>query len=112
MGRTKFNGRKGFGTRSSELGVIERAVELNGCARIILERETRVAPFAITCGISGWMVHKRFFGTEQEAEEEFATMNADLARIVGMVPLQSDPHANLKSQSLSQAITEFMRRYP
>lgn len=112
MGRTKFIGRKSFGTRGSERGVIERAVELNGCARITLERETRVAPFAITCGISGWMVHKRFFGTEQEAAAEFDTMNADLARIVVMVPAQSDPQANVKSQTLSHAIIAFMRRYP
>lgn len=112
MGRTKFNGRDSIGTRRSEDGVVERGVELNGGAHITLERETRVAPFAITCGIHGWMVHRRFFGTEEEAEAEFDTMNADLARLVGMVPSQSDPQVNAKAQTVARAIMDFMRRYP
>jgi len=112
MGRTKFIGKKGGATRRSDDGVVERGVELNGGARITLERGTRVAPFSITCGIDGWMVHRRFFGTEQEAEAEFDTMNADLARLVGMVPLQSDPQINAKAQTVARAIMDFMRRYP
>ena len=33
-------------------------------ARITLERDCRVAPFAITCGIYGWMMHTRFFSSQ------------------------------------------------
>ena len=108
---TKLDGRTSAEARRSEDGVIERDVELRG-AHITLERETRVAPYAITCGIHGWMVHRRFFGTEEEAEAEFDTMNADLERLAGMVPAQSDPQVNAKAQTVARAIMDFMRRYP
>ena len=42
---------------ASEGGVILRELEHPDGARIALERGGAVSPFAITCGIYGWMVH-------------------------------------------------------
>ena len=41
-----------------------------------LEQEVAAftAPFAITCGIYGWMVHTRFFDAEPEASSAFEEM--------------------------------------
>jgi hypothetical protein len=48
-----------LGQAGSEEGTILRDEEHPLGARISLERDCRVAPFAITCGIYGWMLHTR-----------------------------------------------------
>jgi len=48
-------------------------------ARISLERDCRAAPFAITCGIYGWMLHTRFFSSKFEAETQYEAMKSALA---------------------------------
>jgi hypothetical protein len=56
-----------IGQEGSEDGTITRDEEedLRG-ARI-----TPTAPFAITCGVSGWMVHTRFFSIEADVIVQF-----------------------------------------
>jgi hypothetical protein len=48
-----------LGQTGSEEGTIVRDQEHPLGARISLERDCRVAPFAITFGIYGWMLHTR-----------------------------------------------------
>jgi hypothetical protein len=48
-----------IGQKGSEEGIIPRDEEHPQEARIHLERDTRNAPFAITCGIYGCMMHTR-----------------------------------------------------
>ena len=55
------------GQEGSEDGVILRDEEHPCEARITLERRVTAAPFAITCGIYGCMLHTRFFSIESEA---------------------------------------------
>ena len=50
-----------IGQAGSEGGVIVRDDEHPWGARITLERDGGFAPFALTCGIYGWMVHTRWF---------------------------------------------------
>lgn len=61
---TPFVSGASLNTPGSEDGTIVRDEECDGFSRITLERETPHVPFAITCGIYGWMVHTRFFGAE------------------------------------------------
>lgn len=63
-----------LGTKGSEDGVILRDEEHTRGARITLERETKSAPFAITCGIYGSMFHTTFVGTEVEAVAKYDEM--------------------------------------
>ena len=51
-------------------------------ARISLERDCRTAPFAITCGIYGWMLHTRFFSSKFEAETQYEAMKSALAMLL------------------------------
>jgi len=53
-----------IGQTGSESGRIMRDEQHSRGARITLERDTRAAPFAITCGAYGWMVHACFFIAE------------------------------------------------
>ena len=52
-----------LGQIGSEEGIIVHDEEHSLGARISLERDTIVAPFAITCGIYGWMLHTRYFSS-------------------------------------------------
>jgi len=54
--------------RGSEGGVIVRDEEHALGARITLETGCGIAPYAITCGIYGWMMHTCFL--EELADDE------------------------------------------
>jgi hypothetical protein len=68
-----------LGKRGSEEGTMVRDEEYSLGARISLERDCRAAPFAITCGIHGWMLHTRFFSSKFEAETQYEAMKSALA---------------------------------
>jgi hypothetical protein len=71
-----------LGSQGSEAGLILLDEEYDQAARITLERATRVAPFAITCGVYGCLLHTRYFGSEDEARSEYAAMKGVLQEIV------------------------------
>jgi hypothetical protein len=93
-----------IGTSGSEHGVILRDEEYNGGARITLERDG-YTPFAINCGIYGWMVHTCFFKTEEAAQATYEEIKAELAHIVDMIPLNADPDVERKLPLISEEIT-------
>ena len=80
-------------------------------ARITLERETRV-PFAITCGVYGWMLHTRFFGSEAEALADYGLMQDGLSLIVDLIPFADDPDVDAKRRALIEAMNDFVSRFP
>ena len=72
-----------------------------------LERNADIAPCVITCGIYGWMVHTRFFGTEDEGIVEYDKMKASLSRIVEQL---SD--AKHDEGRAIEAMEAFVETYP
>ncbi len=112
MGWYAFDHGNSIGQQGSEDGIIVRDEEHSDGARITLERDGRTAPFAITCGIYGWMVHTRFFDTEFKAQGEFEIMEVELARILVTIPLAADPDVDAKSQVVAQSISKFVERFP
>ncbi|MGO9774000.1 MAG: hypothetical protein ACLPSW_31505 [Roseiarcus sp.] len=107
-----FDDGRTIGEHGSEQGVILRDDEHDDGARITLERDGRIAPFAITCGVYGWMLHTRFFSHEAEADRAFEEMRAALGRIVDALPRVGDPDARNKSHAASVAMAVFAERYP
>jgi len=107
-----FDSGQSIGQAGSESGRIIRDEEHSDGARITLERDAMAAPFAITCGIYGWMVHTRFFGTEAEAHSELEEMKSELARVLGTIPLTSDPEVDSKSHAVVESISAFVERFP
>jgi len=106
MSWNAFDNGKTIGQRGSESGRIIRDEEHTDGARITLERDGQTAPFAITCGIYGWMVHTRFFGAESEAQSAFESMRSELTRILSTIPLTADPEV------VSKSISDFVERFP
>ena len=56
-----------IGEIGSESGKIIYDVENVNGARITIEKETDIAPFAVTLGVYGIMFHTDFYSTESEA---------------------------------------------
>ena len=97
-----------LGEIGSERGKIIRDEEHAHGARITLERNTSIAPFTITCGVYGWMVHTRYFETDVEAVAEYDKMKASLSEIVERF---SDPNCDDRG-STEKAIQGFVEMFP
>lgn len=107
-----FDGGDSIGKLGSENGIIVRDGEHIDGARITLERDGVVAPYSITCGIYGWMLHTRFFSNQNEAQQEFDRMQVSLDEILRKIPRRDDPDADAKMEAAKQAISDFVEQYP
>lgn len=105
-----YEGGDTIGQPGSEGGVILEDEEYRSGARITLERSAPGAPFAITCGVYGLLVHTRFFSQENEARRELAEMKIELEK---MVDLSFDP-ANKEQidHILMEAASRFVDDFP
>lgn len=101
-----------IGQHGSENGEIIRDEELVEGARISLERNGTIAPYAVTCGIYGWMAHTRFFGSDREAEEQVDRMKTAIEGIVKAIPYSGDPDVEVKRARLVTLIEEFVEAFP
>jgi hypothetical protein len=111
MGWFQFDDGSSIGQYGSEGGVIVLDEENKSGARITLERNGATAPFAITCGIYGWMVHTHFLENEERARQAFENMKIDLAGILDLVPASEDPDLRAKPGAVFQAIAGFVEKY-
>ncbi|MGA2205850.1 MAG: hypothetical protein ABSG10_03875 [Terracidiphilus sp.] len=99
-----------LGQPGSEQGIILRDEEHVLGARITLERAASVAPFAITCGIYGWMLHTRFFATEGKASAQYELMKDALSAFLETAEHTAAIDGGRKV--LMDGIDEFIGNYP
>ncbi len=97
-----------LGQGGSEGGVVIRDEEHSLEARITLERETGSAPFAITCGIYGCMLHTRFFSLEDEACSQYDMMKAALSALLATEE-EGGPEG---CRSFLDGVAVFVETYP
>ena len=97
-----------LGQKGSEDGVIVRDEEHPQEARITLERDTKAAPFAITCGIYGCMLHTRFFGSESKASSQYEEMKAALSVLL-LTEEEGGPDG---CHSFLDGVAQFVEKYP
>jgi hypothetical protein len=109
---TPFEDGASIGQAGTEGGVILRDDEHPWGARITLERSADVVPFAITCGIYGWMMHTCWLPTLHQADVEFAQMRDAISAILEMIPLSGDPLADEKMRAVGAAMDRFTLRFP
>ena len=100
-----------IGQAGSECGVIVFDDEHELGARITLERNCAVAPYAITCGIYGWFVHTRYLD-EQTAMADYQPMQRCLDSIISIIPDKNAPNWEQAVPQISDAIEEFVRTFP
>ena len=99
-----------LGQVGSEEGIVVRDEEHPLGARITLERATSVAPFAITCGIYGWMMHTRFFSSDAEAGTQYDLMKTSLSELLEAAEQTADVDGG--RQVMYDGIDEFIGAYP
>jgi hypothetical protein len=102
----EFSRGESLGSVGSEGGTILLDEVYGDAVRLTLERAGRVAPFAITCGVSGWLVHTRFFESEPEARSQLAAMKLALARIADAVMPGTDD-GSLRGQLCAEFVEAF-----
>jgi hypothetical protein len=109
---TPFDQGKTIGHSGSEDGICLEDDEHRLGARITLEKDCRHAPFAITCGVYGWMFHTRYFHLEEKARQAFAAMKTELSKILEMIPVVNDPNVRQRAREVEKVISDFVERFP
>jgi hypothetical protein len=92
-----------LGRRGAERGVIVADEVHRDGARITLERGGGVAPWTITCGVYGAMVHTRFFANEEESRAAFNAMKGPLGTLAKLDQFE---------QGFGRAVDAFVRDFP
>jgi hypothetical protein len=75
-----------LGMQGSEGGTITWDEQYAEQVRLTLEQDESRSFHAITCGISGWLVHTRFFGSATEAYAAFEEMRPALVELWTQLP--------------------------
>jgi len=96
------------GEKGSEDGVIVLDDAHDDGARITIECDGSVAPWSITCGISGWTAHTRFFPKESQARSECEEMKVAISAILDAIS-QSAPS---DSNNVVSLIEQFVEQFP
>ena len=73
------------GNVGSEGGNVRSDEEHPSGARVTVEEGGVTAPWSITCGVYGMMMHTAFFGSEADAREAVFSMKARLVAIMDAV---------------------------
>ena len=77
-------------------------------ARVTLEEGGTTAPWAITCGIYGWMFHTVFYANETEARAACASMKERLEEVLRQIPRRDDAEADTAMAAVCEAIEKFV----
>ena len=96
-----FNDGATLGQAGSEGGIILRDEEHLLGARITLKQGGRIAPFSITCGVYGLLMHTRFFGAPADGEREYDAMKPGLVDV-----------AEAGGKDFNAAASAFITQYP
>ncbi|WKZ36765.1 MAG: hypothetical protein QY332_02335 [Anaerolineales bacterium] len=100
-----FDDGRSIGMVGAEGAVIMNDEEHPNGARIILKRGRGY--ISVSCNLYGWMDHTRFFGSDSEAQREYAAMKAMLDEVLAVINTDG-----VKDIKIWEAISEFVRRFP
>lgn len=103
-----FDAGKSLGSQGSESGIIIKDEEIENSARITIEKDGQIAPFAITLGIYGLTFHTNFYSSIQTAEEDFKWYKQKIEEILALYGLQEEERNgdwNIKHNQLLGELT-------
>jgi len=107
-----FDNGRSVGDVGSESGRIVSDQECDGGARITLEEGGMTAPWSVTCGVYGWMVHTRFFGTREQAENDIPPMKAAIEAMLAEAARIAGPDDALGYRRVAALCERFVERFP
>ena len=100
-----------LGLPASENGIVIRDEEYSEGALVTLERDSPTAPFAITFGLYGLMVHTCYFSTLADAQQAFEEIKTALGKMADMIPYDDDPEAYEKMEPVFEMIRQLVQRF-
>jgi hypothetical protein len=101
-----------LGMTGSEGGTITWDEQYADQVRLTMEQDESRSFYAITCGISGWLVHTRFFGSGAEASAAFEELRPALVELLSRLP-QDDPRSSRDAaREGGPLLAAFVARFP
>lgn len=100
-----------LGMSGSQGGTIARDEAHGEQCRLTLEQDESRGFYALSCAVSGWFLHTRFFGDAAEAHAAFEEMKPALVELASRLPPEGPrtPEATRRGGPLLAA---FMGRFP
>lgn len=79
---TQYDQGKDIGEQGSEGGIIIEDETYKDSCRITLEKDGAIAPYSITCGVYGLMVHTVYVGSLKEGKRKFNAMKESFQHLI------------------------------
>lgn len=101
-----------LGLPGSEGGTISWDEQYDGAVRLTLEEDESRSFYALTCGVAGWLVHTRFFGSRDEAIAAFEEMRPALVELRSRLPQENPRSSREASRAGGELLAAFLGRFP
>ncbi|WP_224363025.1 hypothetical protein [Hyalangium versicolor] len=100
-----------LGLSGSQGGTITWDEQYAGQVRLTLEQDESRSFHAITCGVSGWLLHSRFFGSAPEAFAAFEELRPALVELWAQLP-KGGPGSPTEARAGGPLLAAFLARFP
>ncbi len=107
-----YEGGSTLGLSGSEGGTISWDEQYAGTARLTLEEDESRSFYALTCGVAGWLVHTRFFGSRDEAVAAFQEMRPALEELQARLPKEDPRKQRDAARAGGALLAAFIGRFP
>jgi hypothetical protein len=101
-----------LGLEGQEGATIVRDEEHPAGLRLTLEEDPSRSFHALTCGVSGWLVHRRYFGSEAEAVAAWEEMKPALVELSRQLPAPGAGGLDPATREAGAKLGAFLARFP
>ncbi|MCP3142137.1 hypothetical protein [Pyxidicoccus xibeiensis] len=99
-----------LGWMGSQGGTIARDEDLAGQARLTYEQDDSRSFHAITCSVTGWLLHHRFFDNAADALAAFDAMKPAVEELRARLP-EGGPKSSADARAGGPLLAAFMARF-
>ncbi|GEN12580.1 hypothetical protein SAMN05443572_103486 [Myxococcus fulvus] len=108
---TPYEAGASLGWAGSQGGTIARDEELAGQLRLTYELDDSRAFHAVTCAVSGWLLHHRFFDNAEAASEAYDAMKPALEELRTRLR-EGGPGSPEEARRGGPLLAAFLARFP
>ncbi|MCP3099417.1 hypothetical protein LZ198_11105 [Myxococcus sp. K15C18031901] len=106
-----FNDGGSVGWMGSQGGTIVRDEDFADQLRLTYEADESRSFHAVTCTVTGWLMHHRFFDDAEDAHAAFDAMKPALESLRGQLR-EGGPRSPVEARSGGPLLAEFISRFP
>ena len=101
-----------LGLPGAEGGTIVRDESHPAGLRLTLEEDLERSFHVLTCGVSGWLVHRRYFTSDAEATAAWAEMVPALVELAQQLPASGPQGLDPATRAAGARLGAFLARFP